>query len=314
LLDEFRNIKLGDFGLSGTMKDGEFMKTPCGSANYAAPEIVSGQKYAGTEVDVWSLGVLLFTLLAGSLPFDEASMPLLISKIKEARFRIPYHFTAQAADLIKRMIVVNPLHRLSITEILRHPWISSTFPQSPLITPCPITIDEEIFTILFSFPQFSLEEKKEEKRQKILSFDYSDLFSVSYFMLLHQKRKNQGHTTCSKRVFKQVNLTSKLLTAPNTWKFCFHLEDSLEKVIENICKTLKALNCFWKFSTPFYMKIVKKNLYKKIYLKFELRVYIADNVKEGKKFLVDFRLLTGCSLTFLDFCSEFFALSKCILS
>lgn len=204
LLDEFKNIKLGDFGLSNCMKDGEFMKTPCGSANYAAPEIVSGQRYAGTEVDVWSLGVLLYTLLAGSLPFDEASMPLLISKIKEARFRVPYHFSPLATNLIEKMIVANPLMRISISEIFQHPWISETYPLPPICNVTEPKIDEEIFKQLLKMPQFNSVDA-EEKKLKILEAESYDLFTVSYEMLNYSKIKSQGmKKNCTKRVFKQI--------------------------------------------------------------------------------------------------------------
>ena len=71
LLGDNGEIKLADFGLSNLMKDGKFLNTSCGSPNYAAPEVISGKQYCGTEVDTWSSGVILFALLAGYLPFDE---------------------------------------------------------------------------------------------------------------------------------------------------------------------------------------------------------------------------------------------------
>ena len=71
LLDEFNNIKLIDFGLAIYMKDGVSLSTACGSPNYAAPEVISGQAYAGQQVDVWSCGVILYAMVCGSLPFDD---------------------------------------------------------------------------------------------------------------------------------------------------------------------------------------------------------------------------------------------------
>ena len=72
-------------GLSNMMKDGFFLKTSCGSPNYAAPEVISGNLYAGPEVDVWSCGVILYALLCGSLPFDDENIPHLFRKIKGER-------------------------------------------------------------------------------------------------------------------------------------------------------------------------------------------------------------------------------------
>ena len=76
------NVKIADFGLSNVMRDGHFLKTSCGSPNYAAPEVISGKLYAGPEVDIWSCGVILYALLCGSLPFDDENIPNLFKKIK----------------------------------------------------------------------------------------------------------------------------------------------------------------------------------------------------------------------------------------
>lgn len=82
LLDQNLNVKIADFGLSNVMNDGEFLRTSCGSPNYAAPEVISGKLYAGPEVDIWSCGVILYALLCGTLPFDDEHVPALFRKIK----------------------------------------------------------------------------------------------------------------------------------------------------------------------------------------------------------------------------------------
>ncbi|KAK8717123.1 hypothetical protein V6N13_044404 [Hibiscus sabdariffa] len=82
LLDSKCNVKIADFGLSNIMRDGHFLKTSCGSPNYAAPEVIFGKLYAGPEVDVWSCGVILYALLCGTLPFDDENIPNLFKKIK----------------------------------------------------------------------------------------------------------------------------------------------------------------------------------------------------------------------------------------
>jgi serine/threonine protein kinase len=69
LLDEDNNIKLIDFGLANSMKDGASLSTACGSPNYAAPEVISGTAYGGQDVDVWSCGVILYAMVYGNLPF-----------------------------------------------------------------------------------------------------------------------------------------------------------------------------------------------------------------------------------------------------
>ena len=88
LLDEFLNIKVGDFGLSNLMGDGDFLKTSCGSPNYAAPEVIAGRLYSGPEVDVWSCGVILYVMLCGRLPFDDDYVPSLFVKISKGIYSL----------------------------------------------------------------------------------------------------------------------------------------------------------------------------------------------------------------------------------
>ncbi|PWA61105.1 serine/threonine-protein kinase, SIK1/2, KA1 domain/Ssp2 [Artemisia annua] len=82
LLDKKSNVKIADFGLANVMRDGQLLKTSCGSPSYAAPEILSGRLYAGPEVDVWSCGVILYALLTAVLPFDDENISALSAKIK----------------------------------------------------------------------------------------------------------------------------------------------------------------------------------------------------------------------------------------
>ena len=119
LLDSKSNVKIADFGLSNIMRDGHFLKTSCGSPNYAAPEVISGKLYAGPEVDVWSCGVILYALLCGSLPFDDENIPNLFKKIKNGIYFLPSHLSPGSRDLIPRMLIVDPLKRITIPEVRR---------------------------------------------------------------------------------------------------------------------------------------------------------------------------------------------------
>ena len=128
LLDSNLNIKIADFGLSNLMRDGDFLRTSCGSPNYAAPEVISGHLYAGPEVDVWSCGVILYALLCGSLPFDDESIPNLFKKIKSGMYSLPSHLSQLARNLIPRMLEVDPMKRITIPEIRLHPWFQHKLP------------------------------------------------------------------------------------------------------------------------------------------------------------------------------------------
>ncbi|CCE87122.1 Piso0_005661 [Millerozyma farinosa CBS 7064] len=122
LLDDHLNVKIADFGLSNIMTDGNFLKTSCGSPNYAAPEVISGKLYAGPEVDVWSSGVILYVMLCGRLPFDDEFIPALFRKISNGVYTLPNYLSEGAKRLLTRMLVVNPLNRITIHEIIEDEW------------------------------------------------------------------------------------------------------------------------------------------------------------------------------------------------
>ncbi|CCH61390.1 hypothetical protein TBLA_0E03360 [Henningerozyma blattae CBS 6284] len=129
LLDEHLNVKIADFGLSNIMTDGNFLKTSCGSPNYAAPEVISGKLYAGPEVDVWSCGVILYVMLCRRLPFDDESIPVLFKNINNGIYTLPRFLSEGASSLIKKMLIVNPLNRISIHEIMQDEWFKVELPE-----------------------------------------------------------------------------------------------------------------------------------------------------------------------------------------
>ncbi|XP_047332242.1 SNF1-related protein kinase catalytic subunit alpha KIN10-like [Impatiens glandulifera] len=135
LLDSKRSIKVADFGLSNVMRDGHFLRTSCGSPNYAAPEVVSGKLYAGPEIDVWSCGVILYALLCGTLPFDDENIPNLFKKIKSGIYTLPSHLSHGARDLIPRMLVVDPTKRITIPDIRQHFWFKTHLPRYLAVAP-----------------------------------------------------------------------------------------------------------------------------------------------------------------------------------
>ncbi|KGQ01620.1 CAMK/CAMKL/AMPK protein kinase [Paracoccidioides lutzii Pb01] len=129
LIDKDKNVKIADFGLSNIMTDGNFLKTSCGSPNYAAPEVISGKLYAGPEVDVWSCGVILYVLLVGKLPFDDDYIPALFKKIAAGNFHMPSYISTGAARLIRAMLQVHPVQRITIPEIRQDPWFLKNLPK-----------------------------------------------------------------------------------------------------------------------------------------------------------------------------------------
>ncbi|KAJ3240148.1 Protein kinase [Chytriomyces hyalinus] len=121
LLDKDGNIKIIDFGFGNTFHRDRTLDTYCGSPYYAAPEMVKGIPYTGPEVDIWSMGVILYALITGNLPFDSRDMPILYSLIAKGDYqRIRTSDTAN--DLVSIMLVVDPTKRAKISEVIDHPW------------------------------------------------------------------------------------------------------------------------------------------------------------------------------------------------
>ncbi|XP_075046962.1 serine/threonine-protein kinase SIK2 [Mixophyes fleayi] len=128
LLDNHMNIKIADFGFGNFYKTGEPLSTWCGSPPYAAPEVFEGQQYEGPQLDIWSMGVVLYVLVCGALPFDGPSLPILRQRVLEGRFRIPYFMSEECEHLIRRMLVLEPSKRLSIAQIKEHKWMMTEVP------------------------------------------------------------------------------------------------------------------------------------------------------------------------------------------
>ncbi|THH04961.1 hypothetical protein EW145_g5142 [Phellinidium pouzarii] len=145
LLDERCRVKLGDFGFTREYEKCSLLDTYCGTTGYAAPEMLLAKKYLGPEVDVWSLGIIFYCLLTGTLPFDDDDESRMREKIILGSFDIPDWLSADARDLIHNILEYEPSKRLAIPQILAHSWFthptilntSSTNIVSPFATPAP---------------------------------------------------------------------------------------------------------------------------------------------------------------------------------
>ncbi|XP_073792059.1 serine/threonine-protein kinase MARK2 isoform X29 [Danio rerio] len=125
LLDADMNIKIADFGFSNEFTLGNKLDTFCGSPPYAAPELFQGKKYDGPEVDVWSLGVILYTLVSGSLPFDGQNLKELRERVLRGKYRIPFYMSTDCENLLKKFLVLNPTKRGSLEQqIMKDRWMN----------------------------------------------------------------------------------------------------------------------------------------------------------------------------------------------
>ncbi|XP_065153325.1 MAP/microtubule affinity-regulating kinase 3a isoform X5 [Paramisgurnus dabryanus] len=132
LLDADMNIKIADFGFSNEFMVGNKLDTFCGSPPYAAPELFQGKKYDGPEVDVWSLGVILYTLVSGSLPFDGQNLKELRERVLRGKYRIPFYMSTDCENLLKRFLVLNPAKRGTLEQIMKERWINAGYEDDEL--------------------------------------------------------------------------------------------------------------------------------------------------------------------------------------
>ncbi|KAM4594486.1 serine/threonine-protein kinase PLK1 [Fundulus diaphanus] len=135
-LNDDMEVKIGDFGLATKIQfDGERKKTLCGTPNYIAPEVLckKGHSY---EVDVWSLGCILYTLLVGKPPFETSCLKETYSRIKKNNYVIPWHINPVAASLIKRMLNADPTQRPTVAQLQEDEFFTSGYIPLRLPTTC----------------------------------------------------------------------------------------------------------------------------------------------------------------------------------
>ena len=209
LLDEENNVKLADFGLSNIMRDGIFLYSSCGSPNYAAPELINGKYYNGSSIDIWSCGVILYTLLTGALPFNEKQTAKLYNKIRECKYVLPENLSDSAKDLIFRMLQKDPLNRISISEIKQHKWFSNklnlfqVIDNHRYIYGSRNQIDNDIIHQMTVSNKINPENfTEEELSQKITTKERKDLCTIYEFL------ENQKNETQFKE--KKIKLKSKI--------------------------------------------------------------------------------------------------------
>uniref|UniRef100_A0A0G4FJM3 non-specific serine/threonine protein kinase n=1 Tax=Chromera velia CCMP2878 TaxID=1169474 RepID=A0A0G4FJM3_9ALVE len=124
LLDDHKNIKIVDFGLSNTYEPDQLLKTACGSPCYAAPEMIAGKKYVPSCCDIWSCGVILFALVCGYLPFEDANTSQLYKKILAGDYEAPKFISHSVRSLISGMLNTDPTKRFRIVEVRNHAWFN----------------------------------------------------------------------------------------------------------------------------------------------------------------------------------------------
>jgi polo-like kinase 1 len=128
--------KIGDFGLATKLEfEGDRKRTVCGTPNYIAPEVLDGKQGHSYEVDVWSLGVIIYTLLIGKPPYETSDVKTTYHRIKTNSYSFPEHIAISTAarDLITRILVLDPSRRPNLDDVLRHPFLKNGQGIPPLL-------------------------------------------------------------------------------------------------------------------------------------------------------------------------------------
>ncbi|XP_041837763.1 maternal embryonic leucine zipper kinase [Melanotaenia boesemani] len=190
LIDGDHNLKLIDFGLCAKPKGGlgyELM-TCCGSPAYAAPELIQGKAYIGSEADVWSMGVLLFALLCGYLPFDDDNCVVLYKKITRGKYDNPQWLSPGSVLLLNQMMQVEPKWRLTVRQLLDHPWVMKDY-NSPVewLSRQPLGhIDEDCITEM----AVNMKRSRESTTALVKEWRY-DQTTATYLLLLSKKQRGK---------------------------------------------------------------------------------------------------------------------------
>ncbi|XP_046839981.1 5'-AMP-activated protein kinase catalytic subunit alpha-2-like [Xenia sp. Carnegie-2017] len=327
LLDDHGNVRIADFGLSNMMQDGEFLRTSCGSPNYAAPEVISGKLYAGPEVDVWSCGVILYALLCGTLPFDDDHIPTLFRKIKSGIFHVPDHLSSKAADLISAMLNVDPVRRATIKQIRDHEWFNTNLPAYLFTetyrptTPDPDAISHicERFGVTYN-----------DVLSAINSEDSHDQLRIAYHLILDNRNvqtafkrhiepdvemlnltnmtdgkidhaessfasKSTSHAVAERKISAAKELTPskkhpyiKFASSKKPkWHLGIRSQSKPQDIMGEVYKAMMSLGYSWKIINPFHLRVIHENKITQKTIKIAIQLYQVDQ----RSYLLDFKSL-----------------------
>lgn len=326
MVDQKGNIKIVDFGLSNFMKDGQFLKTGCGSLHYAPPEIITGKAYTGAEVDTWSCGVILFAMITGFLPFDDDNHAVLVKRICNSDLKIPKSMSPEAADLIKKMLQVHPLDRIKLNDIKRHSWFTGEQRTEYVLKDLSLKddsydINETVLNALlpldFDFKNMDLEEIKDSIRCKK---NYS--FVIGYQLLedkWQKEKQEQGISNnqlffgpvkdlLDKNVREVNNVYDDLLETKSekTWLYGFHFKATAQELMNYVLECLTQNGIAFMIKSTSYSLKCTVDVARggegsgKDVLDFFLQIYkVGDGIH-----MVDLRRGGGAPLKFVDFCDK----------
>ena len=204
LLTQNKTIKIIDFGLSNEYID--YLMTPCGSPCYASPEVIKGMKYSGLGIDLWASGIILFSMLCGYLPFDDKNNDVLFKKILKCKIEFPKNnnviISENAKDLILKILQLEPAKRITLDEILVHPFL--VYGNKKYKEKIKMDINKQDKLIIDYMTNVLRIAKEEKIRRYINNNRHNNLTTIFYLL---KKKYNEGRFD-----YNIINSTSKMQT------------------------------------------------------------------------------------------------------
>ena len=242
LFDSKHNLKIADFGLSNDYHKGK-LSTPCGSPCYAAPEMVTGRKYGGTSVDIWSSGIVLYTMVCGFLPFEDDNQNILFGKIAKGLFSLPSFLSQSCKDLLKKILVTDPKKRFGFEEIKHHPWflsVNNVMGRNIFFNSPGVFVDEDVLPV----------------DVEIIAEIHND-FHIEIAKIISDVIKNRHNkiTTAYYLILKRKVRNNEISVADissNSTSFIKYIKSSISK--------MAYWNNDYDKITEYYVKLVKKYL------------------------------------------------------
>jgi len=201
LLNENFDIKVADFGFSNWFEFEGQLDTFCGSPPYAAPELFQGRKYVGPEVDVWSLGVILYVLCTGCLPFDGKDLKEMREVVCRGRYKIPFYLSDPCEKLLRKFLVRDPTKRATLDHVADDAWLNEGYETSCLWQADDIDVKEDDEIIKVMEAKFGI---TRDQTLKSLREDVYDDVGAIYHLFYHEKYAKTGSVPIVAEVTKAV--------------------------------------------------------------------------------------------------------------